>query len=342
MDLPLDLRDALDAELGRISPQRLARATAALVARYRTGRPAPGVPLLDAADDIAAYAAYRLPATFAAIAAALAHLRERWAGEAPRSLLDVGAGPGTAMWAARAVWPALERVHLLERDERMIALGERLAARAHAPALRQARWQCADLLAPWDADGHDLVIAAYVLNELPEERRAAVIDALWSKAVGILVLLEPGTPADFARIRQARRQLLAAGATILAPCPHDRACPMPEDDWCHFAQRINRTRLHRHVKGGTLSYEDEKFSYVAASRQGGSPIAGRVLRHPQILPGRVVLQLCAPAGLRTSVVTRGKDRVAFRQARDLHWGSALPTDDGGQVQDDPGSLADPS
>lgn len=204
------------------------------------------------------------------------------------------------MWAAQAAWPSLEHILLLERDARMIALGRRLAARAHAPILRRARWQRADLLAPWEAAEHDLVIAAYLLNEVPEERRATLIDALWSKATGGLVLLEPGTPAGFALIRQARQQLLAAGATVLAPCPHDRACPMPAGDWCHFAQRVNRTRLHRHIKGGTLSYEDE-----------------RVIRHLRILPGRVVLPLCAPEGLRTVVVTRGKDRAAFRRARDL-------------------------
>lgn len=227
MDVRPDLRDALAAELGAIAPQRLVRATAALVARYRGERPAPGGPFLDSADDIAAYAAYRLPATFAAVAAALAQLRERWPGEPPRTLLDVGAGPGTAMWAAQAAWPSLEHILLLERDARMIALGRRLAARAHAPILRRARWQRADLLAPWEAAEHDLVIAAYLLNEVPEERRATLIDALWSKATGGLVLLEPGTPAGFALIRQARQQLLAAGATVLAPCPHDRACPMP-------------------------------------------------------------------------------------------------------------------
>jgi ribosomal protein RSM22 (predicted rRNA methylase) len=323
MDVRWDLREALDVELGRVAPQRLARATAALVERYRSGQPAAGGVFVESAEDIAAYAAYRMPATFAAIAAALTHLREQWPGDEPRSLLDVGAGPGTALWAAQAVWPSLERALLLERDERLIAFGKRLAARADAPTIREARWQQADLLAPWDAAEHDLVVSAYVLNELPEERRAEVIEALWAKARGGLLLLEPGTPAGFARIREARRQLLAAGATVLAPCPHDRACPMPGDDWCHFGQRINRTRTHREAKGATLSYEDEKFSYVAVSRQAGPAIGARIVRRPQILPGRVVLHLCTPAGLRVEVATRGKDREAFREARDLRWGDAL-------------------
>ena len=327
MDLRPDLRDALDAELGRIAPQRLAQTTAALVERYRSGQPAPGGVFLESAEDIAAYAAYRMPATYAAVAAALAHLREQWPSDQPRSLLDVGAGPGTALWAAHTVWPSLDRALLLERDERLIAFGQRLAARANAPAIRAARWQRADLLAPWDAPEHDLVTAAYVLNELPEERRPAVIDALWAKARGGLLLLEPGTPAGFARIREARRHLLASGATVLAPCPHDRACPMPADDWCHFGQRINRTRTHRTAKSAILSYEDEKFSYVAVSRQPGPAIGARIVRRPQILPGRVVLHLCTPTGLQTSVATRGNDRAAFREARDLRWGDALVAED---------------
>ncbi len=327
MDLRPDLRDALDAELGRVSPQRLAQTTAALVERYRSGQPAPGGVFLETSEDIAAYAAYRMPATFAAITAALAQLHEQWPFDEPRSLLDVGAGPGTALWAAQTVWPALERALLLERDDRLIAFGQRLASHASAPAIREARWQQADLLAPWDAPEHDLVVAAYVLNELPEERRPAVIDALWAKARGGLLLLEPGTPSGFARIREARRHLLASGATVLAPCPHDRACPMPADDWCHFGQRINRTRTHRTAKSAVLSYEDEKFSYVAVSRQPAPAIGARVVRRPQILPGRVVLHLCTPGGLRMEVVTRGKDKEAFREARDLRWGDALVAED---------------
>ncbi len=323
MEIPQDLRNALDAELAAITPKRLAGATAALSERYRTLRPARGGLYLSSDEDVAAYAAYRMPATYAAIFAALVQLHDQWLGEPPRTLLDVGAGPGTALWAAQTVWPSLEDALLLERDERMIAFGQRLAARAQSPAIRDARWQQIDLQASWEAPSHDLVTAGYVLNELPEQRREAIIDKLWSRTTGALVLVEPGTPVGFGLIRQARQQLIEAGATVLAPCPHDGACPMPENDWCHFAQRINRTRLHRAVKGGTLSYEDEKFSYVAVSRAPRPSIAGRVLRHPQILTGRVVLELCTPEGLQTEVVTRSKDRHAFREARDLRWGDAL-------------------
>ena len=100
---------------------------------------------------------------------------------------------------------------------------------------------------------------------------------------------------------------------------------MANNDWCHFAQRITRSQLQRQAKQATLSYEDEKFSYIAASRTTGLPIRARVLRHPQIRPGHIHLELCTPGGLQNSTVTR-KDKAAFREARDIAWGNALSPD----------------
>ena len=42
----------------------------------------------------------------------------------------------------------------------------------------------------------------------------------------MLVLVEPGTPQGFARIREARAALIAEGAHIVAPCTHENVCPM--------------------------------------------------------------------------------------------------------------------
>lgn len=321
MDLPDDLSTALDDELDGAGIRRLAHAVKDLSGRYR--RADRGEPLLRTADDATAYAAFRLPATFGAVAATLAQCRARLDGFEPHSMLDVGAGLGTAAWAAAAAWPSIESVTLVERDAHMIGLGQRLCAQAGSEALRRARWVRADIAAGLPDGSYDLAVAAYSLGELGPEAFARALRSLWERTAGLLVVVEPGTPAGFARIRRARDWAIEAGAHVVAPCPHATACPMAEGDWCHFAARVARSRRHREAKGGELAYEDEKFSFISVARQAGTAIHGRIVRHPQTRPGHIRLTVCSPDGLTESVVTRSQ-KQRFRAARDLKWGADLP------------------
>src|SRR5579875_315551 len=358
MELPEELRAALDDACSAYSTKELAAAAQRLSDRYRglsATQRAPGKTLetpdtLNARSAVA-YAAARLPAAFAATAAALHQARLRIPAWRPQSLLDVGAGLGAGLWAAQAEWPDLEQATLLERAPQMIALGKQLCAAASASTIREARWREADVTGEWGATerAYDLVVAGYLLGELAAPPRERLIERLWEKTAGALALIAPGTPTGFAHIHAARSQLLAAGATILAPCPHDGSCPIrplaPPDEeptavetnaigpgqagnWCHFTQRLARSRLHRQLKGGELAYEDEKFSYVIAVRPGNSalpaaPIEGRIVRHPQTRPGVVTLEVCArEGGLERRIIPR-REREAFRRARDLRWGDAL-------------------
>lgn len=130
-----------------------------------------------------------------------------------------------------------------------------------------------------------MVTASYVLGELKEQDREAFIRKLWQAAKGSLLIIEPGTPAGFIRIKQVRELLVSFEGCIIAPCPHNKPCPLSQEDWCHFSQRVPRSRLHKQVKEGGLSYEDEKFSYIAVSRIKHEAASGRVLRHPIIRKG---------------------------------------------------------
>ena len=58
-----------------------------------------------------------------------------------------------------------------------------------------------------------------------------------------------------------------------------------KDDWCHFAQRLERTSLHRHLKSGELGYEDAKFSYMVAAKEEVARVKARIIRHPLIGKG---------------------------------------------------------
>lgn len=324
MNIPETMKLALQDELAAVPPKSLAEAAAMLSQRYREDRAARGgMRLVRSSMDSAAYAAFRMPATFAAVYAVLAATYRLRLACHPRSLLDAGAGPGTGMWAAHELWPQIDCATLLEREPSMLALGKRIAGYSRAPVLREAVWKQCDLVSQWEQPPHDLVMMSYALGEIPAARRSEVVARLWLHTKDTLIIIEPGTTEGFAVIRKARQELLDAGARMVAPCPHERPCPMPENDWCHFAQRVTRTALQRHVKQAELSYEDEKFSYIAVSRETATPIAGRVIRHPQVRSGHIYLDLCTPGGLQRTIVTR-KEGAAFREARGLRWGDALP------------------
>ena len=186
---------------------------------------------------------------------------------APATLLDLGSGPGTALWAAVAHWPSLRSLTAWEREPAFIALGRELARGSDSPAVHGASWERVDLRrVDWDAtQRYDLVILGHVLNELSPDAQRAVIAYAWKLTVGLLLIVEPGTSALFEVVRAARNQLLAAGAHTIAPCPHDRPCPL-QNDWCHFPQRLIRPDFQRRARGASSEWEESKFSYAAMAR----------------------------------------------------------------------------
>lgn len=296
--LPEELLEAILETAAEFSTAELAGAAARLSEAYRKGLP----PRLQTPVERAAYLVTRLPATYAALRRAAAELPFE-----PESWLDLGAGAGAAAWVASCP------VTLVDQNRGW-------------PDFRPARRVHADLEKLPDLEPHDVVSIAYALNELTPTPRRWLIDEAWRLARRALILVEPGTPEGFGHVVEARRQLVEAGAAIHAPCPHSGPCPLEGRDWCHFAVRVERTRLHRQLKGGTLGYEDEKFSYVLALRAGAAPAAARILRHPEVQPNLIRLTLCTAEGVAGKAVTRRDPH--WRAARKASWGDRWPPETG--------------
>ncbi|HEX4812954.1 MAG TPA: small ribosomal subunit Rsm22 family protein [Nonomuraea sp.] len=321
--LPDDLRAALDRALSRYSAHELSRSVAQLTERYRAGTPAE-LRHMRTPVDVAAYAAYRMPATFAAASTAMRQAAALAAGFEPGTHLDVGGGTGAAVWAAGRTWPSLGQVTVIEHDPHVIDLGRRLARGSEAAAVRGAVWRRASVRPGLDRPPADLVTMSYALGELPEQQRADVVRWLAADAAMVIVV-EPGTPAGYATVAAAREALAGQGMTILAPCPHDGRCPIERGhDWCHFSVRLPRTSLHRQVKAGTLSFEDEKFSYVAATARRWPRAGARVLRHPRKRKGVVSLRLCTEEDGVHDVIVSKRQGDLYRLARDTGWGDPWP------------------
>lgn len=330
MDLPNDLTDALDTACADLPLRELTASVDRLIARYRK----PGradQPILVSAVDAAAYAAYRMPATWGAVRTVLEHFAVRAPAFAPTSLADVGGGTGAAAWAATDVFPSLADVTVYDQVGEALELGRRLAASAAAPALRDAGWQRLRFQEKAELPSADLVTVSYVLSELSEPDQADLVTRAASGA-GAIAVIEPGTPDGFARILAARELLISLGMTIAAPCPHQDACPLTQPDWCHFASRISRSPLHRRLKDADLGHEDEKFSYVvatktpvsAAASTSAAPPSGRILRHPQKRKGLVMMQVCTPDDAVQQLLISKRQGDAYRAARDAEWGDSWP------------------
>jgi ubiquinone/menaquinone biosynthesis C-methylase UbiE len=223
--------------------------------------------------DALAYATVRMPATYAAIRASLAATADIVPEFAPRSLLDIGAGPGTATWAAQDLWPSLKQARLVDRNTHLLDLARSLAARS---ALETTFVQSDVQAALRDVAEADVVIAGYALTELANDVLPAVLTELWRRTRGLLVVVEPGTPRGFARIRDCRDHLIAAGGHIAAPCTHVAACPLNSASrWCHFSQRLPRSRTHLFAKDGNLPTRTRNFHFSPSPRisQRKIPIA---------------------------------------------------------------------
>jgi ribosomal protein RSM22 (predicted rRNA methylase) len=320
MELPPQLRQAIDRALEGIARADLAAAAAVLSQRYRDER-RDGALFIANRRDALAYVAVRLPATYAAIRASFGAIAEVFPDFSPQTMLDVGAGPATAIWAAADCWPALADAFLVEASPMLRACGEEFAAQAQLPNMT---WRIADVASDAiDCAPRDLVTLAYVLNELAPNGRRSALERLWHLTADTMVIVEPGTPAGWQRILAARRHLIESGAHLVAPCPHAHECPLQPPDWCHFASRVARSRLHRQAKGAEVPWEDEKFSYVALSRRRAPVARTRVIARPRKASGRARLKLCHPNGSAGDQLFSRRDGDLFKRASGSDWGSSL-------------------
>lgn len=321
MTLPEILQSAIERVIDTQSVTSLTHAREEVSQRYRYV--AGAEKRLQSDTHRLSYLATRLPATYEAISSVLQEIKQRMPEFAPTSLLDIGAGPGTGLWAATEAFETLERCTLIEQDASFVEIGQRLALEATTESIRGAQWIQADMTQHPKFVDSEIVLLSYSLGELDPVVLNAIVKASWQASTRIVVIIEPGTPRGYETILSCRDRLIEEGGTIIAPCPHQLACPWAGTNrWCHFATRVSRTSLHRQVKGGTLGYEDEKYSYVVATKGEEIPAVARIVGHPQKKSGHVNLELCMPQGIEKVVVSR-KQGDLYHQTRKADWGDAF-------------------
>ena len=317
--LPLGLRQAFGQLAEHQARNALAARSSAITAGYKARQNSSQTLLT--ADDALAYAFARMPATYAATAQALHRIVEVMPEFEPRSLLDVGCGPGTASFAAREVFQTVSDITLMDRNGPFIALAKTLFD-ATLPDI-SVQITAEDIVAPKPFPKVDLVVASYVLAELKSDVQAALVQRMWEATDHLLLLVEPGTPDGFRRLREARIALVSQGASVVAPCTHQGACMMAENNWCRFMARVQRSRDHKALKGATVPYEDEPYAYLAVTKDKvTNRLSHRITGRASGNKYEIRLPMCGTDGLSTlKVPTRQKE--LFKHFKRLDWGDAV-------------------
>src|SRR5260370_1120652 len=112
MRLPQELAVAIPREVEKANERDWLRASEELTRRYKCANF--GAAAIESDLDRAAYLLVRMPATYAAVQSVFAELQRLAPQDVVTSFLDLGAGPGTALFAAAQVFPTLHHALLIE------------------------------------------------------------------------------------------------------------------------------------------------------------------------------------------------------------------------------------
>ena len=265
--LPESYEPLLEQELRKIGyslgePGKIARAVQKLSDFY-LANPEGQTPWREAFAQ-AASLAYYFPLNYARNRSVADEAARLGFYEGLDSLFDIGCGTGSGILAFmdRAKQSGRKFQHALAQDlsDDAVRLCEALAHGAeHALKSRHLSVEETREL----PSKQTLVIASYVYTELAQAPD-------WWRHAEALAIIEPSTQSDARRLQAFRKDLLAWGFSLWAPCTHEGDCPLllhSQKDWCHdrihwaAPQWFMQIEKQLPMKNRTLT-----FSYILARR----------------------------------------------------------------------------
>jgi SAM-dependent methyltransferase len=281
---------------GRVDVRSVAQAVRTLSMGLTRDRTLAGAKYMDDPKLLGAYLLFYWPVSYAQARSLLSELPTR-----PRSVLDLGSGPGPAAFAALDAGAA--DVTAADRSRRALELAKTLATDAEE-ALATREWSPERPL----PDGEfDLITMGHLLNELEPNRRVPLVEAALAKLKpkGSVLIFEPALRETSRGLLQLRDALVEKGYAVRAPCLWRKGCPalLKETDWCHAERSWRMPSLVEQIaRAASLHKEALKMSYLVLAPKGEAwrePPPGRVFRivsEPLEGKGRARYMGCGPEG----------------------------------------------
>ncbi|MBP9719087.1 MAG: hypothetical protein KBD46_01340 [Candidatus Levybacteria bacterium] len=277
--------------------------------------------------DALAYLALRTPATYAQIFGSFSHITDTLMDFKPKTMLDIGSGPGTGVWAAKQIWDSLEEATCLDRERSFLTLGREISNAASLSVKLSLQQGNAAYIIENDTTKYDIVLLANMLGELDTAQRDHLIGSAYNHCKGIMVIVEPGTPEGSAIVYKAAKSL--SHEQILAPYSNNTLIE-DTNHWLHFPQRFIRPefqrRVRQHMRDSSLmasDWEEAKYAYVAI---GNNMIStkpwGRCVGAPTLYKGYLQIPIMTTDGMEVvKVMKRHKQQYLF--AKKLKWGESI-------------------
>ncbi|KAI5124137.1 hypothetical protein M0805_000948 [Coniferiporia weirii] len=346
--------------------------------------------------DGTAFASIALPAHYSAIYAVLDNLKHRLGEEYQvQHVVEWGSGVGSGLWASMHAFQDSPGDHAQGRSAELLlsqstvcsylGIDKRVGISSMAKKLVkdvdignvEVKWAkgFSETEQVQRSEGGDtLALSAFHLSSLPTHiARKEMVKQMWNSGANVIVLIDHDTSAGFEIIAEAREQLLRlgrkevedpavhdgtnAGCHVVAPCPHDGACPLYQPGSsklrCTFSQRLQRPVFLRKTKHAHAGHEDIGYSYVvikrgkrptqmAATTEGsGQEIAvdvdnvhqirleaynwPRMIFSPLKKSGHVIIDGCTAEGrIMRMTIPRSQGKQPYYDARKSSWGDIFP------------------
>lgn len=161
-----------------------------------------------------AYISSQLPFMLAPLQNVFAEIARRIPGFAPKSMLDFGSGPGTAIIAAQSHWnSSLNEIMAVDVSQAMLEISAEII-KEHPGLADRVEWRRYMAMNP-NRPKYNLVVSSMVLSELSDDHlRLQSVDHLWQQTDDILVLIDRGNAEGFRILRNARDWLIKNAKTL--------------------------------------------------------------------------------------------------------------------------------